>query len=768
MSLTPHYVDSGLDDGQRTLTGYTDDWGQKWQQNSSGGWERYGGQAGASGDDPGMAIWNADDPNKSLPFDASPYQSYLNYAIPDTTGYANQDFYSGPAPNQSQNPWGIEQLFNTSYAGRGANTNPYATTKNRDALRSAAQRLGLTAADADRAALDFAQTHFNQFGGPYSEASNPGVIADEIAKRLFSQAGRTYQGLTPEQRQEMVQRATNYQNEVKKTDQEAWKNDSIAGMFGVGMEMLQGAWESGTNDGLPSEQALAGADNPLNTALQNKLHNEDWDPYANEYGLPTKKNYETANAQGYDTSGAAIIQNIAQQAMGLIGGGAVSEFAGMGLESAGVNPSYAPAIVGGAKGAYGASNTAGSDSGDVLEGALSGAVLGGSGAYAEGEGSLAGAAVNYAAQGYQIAKAYENDNYSTLGGAAGGLLDGGSNTVTGGGDVVVGFGGTTADAFGHGSNFDLTTGPLTSNTNSALDLLPNNKKADSMPLGEEDFWSNPDAYSSGDYQFWANQGAPSGSPDIFQSNDYWNSLGLGGIGDYYSGAANDPSGGGGLSSLFPTTSDAYGAGSGVSGGGATGGGSGGGSLGGLGSLLGGAAGGASGGTDYTRLLGALGAAGLGAYGANQQANAYKDVATQYQNMGAPYRDRLAALYANPDSFLTSKEVTTPVDQGTSALARSLSVQGNPAGSGAALSSIQNYATNQLYGRLGEEKNRLAQMGGLSQYAAAAPQAQMAGVGAQGQVYGALGYGLGAATNPQTSMNDILMQMARNQNAGGLA
>jgi hypothetical protein len=83
--------------------------------------------------------------------------------------------------------------------------------------------------------------------------------------------------------------------------------------------------------------------------------------------------------------------------------------------------------------------------------------------------------------------------------------------------------------------------------------------------------------------------------------------------------------------------------------------------------------------------------------------------------GGPYRERLAALYADPTSFLSSPEVMAPVQQGTDALARALSVRGNPAGSGAALQEIQNYASNQLFGRLGEEKTRLAGFGGLSAY-----------------------------------------------------
>ena len=152
--------------------------------------------------------------------------------------------------------------------------------------------------------------------------------------------------------------------------------------------------------------------------------------------------------------------------------------------------------------------------------------------------------------------------------------------------------------------------------------------------------------------------------------------------------------------------------------------------------------------DYLRLAGQIGPSLLSAYGSNKQANAQERLAAEYRGMGAPYRSRLADLYANPSSFLTSPEVQIPVQQGTDATARALSVQGNPAGSGRALSEIQNYASNQLFGRLGQEKDRLAGFGGLSAYNAAAPGAANAAINAQGQVYGDLGYGVGQALNPQ--------------------
>jgi hypothetical protein len=116
-------------------------------------------------------------------------------------------------------------------------------------------------------------------------------------------------------------------------------------------------------------------------------------------------------------------------------------------------------------------------------------------------------------------------------------------------------------------------------------------------------------------------------------------------------------------------------------------------------------------------------------------------------MGAPYRSRLSDLYNNPDDFLNSKEVQIPVQQGTNLLARSLSTKGNPFGSGNALQELQNYASNQLFSRLGQEKDRLAGFGGLSAYNQAAPSAASAEIGAQKGIYDAIGAGAADIFNP---------------------
>jgi hypothetical protein len=142
---------------------------------------------------------------------------------------------------------------------------------------------------------------------------------------------------------------------------------------------------------------------------------------------------------------------------------------------------------------------------------------------------------------------------------------------------------------------------------------------------------------------------------------------------------------------------------------------------GLGSALGIGIGSALGGGS---LLGALGTGIAGLYGAKvagDQTDAYKEMAEKYAGYGAPYRQRLSDLYADPSSFLSSPEVQKPVQMGTDMLMRSLSTQGNPFGSGNALQQGQSYASDQLFSRLGQERDRLGGFGGLSSYNQAAPQ-----------------------------------------------
>lgn len=171
-------------------------------------------------------------------------------------------------------------------------------------------------------------------------------------------------------------------------------------------------------------------------------------------------------------------------------------------------------------------------------------------------------------------------------------------------------------------------------------------------------------------------------------------------------------------------------------------------------------GGDTGSADLMKLLGSLGAAGLGAYASNQQSGDMNALAKRYEGYGAPYRQKLSALYANPDSFLQSNEVQKPVQMGTDNLMRSLSMQGNPFGSGNALQQGQSYASDQLFGRLGQEKDRLAGFGGLSSYNQAAPQAATNAIGSNANMYNAIGSGIGNIFNPPKSESQTMAEFMR--------
>jgi hypothetical protein len=119
------------------------------------------------------------------------------------------------------------------------------------------------------------------------------------------------------------------------------------------------------------------------------------------------------------------------------------------------------------------------------------------------------------------------------------------------------------------------------------------------------------------------------------------------------------------------------------------------------------------------LLGNLLGTGLGIYGANQQANSMEDMYDRFFGLGKPYRDSLAQLNSNPESFYSSPMVQGALQQGSDAMARSLSAKvGNPALNPTALQEMQNYTTRGLLDAYGNRWNQLSSAGqlGVSQSA----------------------------------------------------
>lgn len=176
--------------------------------------------------------------------------------------------------------------------------------------------------------------------------------------------------------------------------------------------------------------------------------------------------------------------------------------------------------------------------------------------------------------------------------------------------------------------------------------------------------------------------------------------------------------------------------------------------------------------NLTSLLGKLGASGLQAYASNQQANQLGALAERYEGYGAPSRARYEASMSPGFDPTTIPGYAGAVDTASKGVLAKLSATGgNPYGSpgalidankaiisGTALPAIHEYQRTNLVG------------GGIGSMNAAAPGLQSQAIGADSNVLSALGYGLGAATAPDNSLDALLKRMKDfNLNSGtGLA
>lgn len=181
--------------------GGTGSGGQPGAGGQPGGGQQGGGQQGGGQQQSVPINPNVDDPSNA------PYAGFLNVAqnylalAPGWTAEANdggggQTFYGPDGDPHSRPKFApLTTLFDYDYGAhgnRGANPNPYFSIDNREQLRGYAMQLGLTADDADRAALQVAQTHYTPNGSLYTEAGPPPEnIKDEIAQILYKQSGRT-------------------------------------------------------------------------------------------------------------------------------------------------------------------------------------------------------------------------------------------------------------------------------------------------------------------------------------------------------------------------------------------------------------------------------------------------------------------------------------------------------------------------------------------------------------------------------------------------
>jgi len=233
----------------------------------------------------------------------------------DILGRGTGSFYYDADGNYVANTPSLNDLFNYQYSGRRQNFNPYYNLQNRDMLRDAAVKLGLTADDADRAALEVMRATLGRTGQSYIEVDHPTNVADDIARRLFEQAGVQYGGLSAEQRETFNQQGIAYLEAAKNSDEGGGFFGSSGGPADVasfGLHHLEQMWKGWEDD---PERALLGINTPLESWAWGEALDKDYDATTNMYGGPNKETYRTAAEKGIDTGGASVIQWTVEQAI---------------------------------------------------------------------------------------------------------------------------------------------------------------------------------------------------------------------------------------------------------------------------------------------------------------------------------------------------------------------------------------------------------------------------------------------------------------------
>lgn len=152
-----------------------------------------------------------------------------------------------------------------------------------------------------------------------------------------------------------------------------------------------------------------------------------------------------------------------------------------------------------------------------------------------------------------------------------------------------------------------------------------------------------------------------------------------------------------------------------------------------------------------QLIGQVGATALGVLGANEQAGSLNDIANQLRTDRGPALSAFNTALANPNTWYES----APAMGATDAALRKLSISGNPAVNPGSLSKAAAY-------NLGGYNDYLRTLAGPA-FGTAATEAGVGtrGAAASGDIYGALGYGLGALTTPRDPLEDFIRRYSLN-------
>jgi hypothetical protein len=154
-------------------------------------------------------------------------------------------------------------------------------------------------------------------------------------------------------------------------------------------------------------------------------------------------------------------------------------------------------------------------------------------------------------------------------------------------------------------------------------------------------------------------------------------------------------------------------------------------------------------------------AALGAYGANQQAEAYKELSDKYMGLGAPSRDRYESSFQPGFTMASDPGYSDALAQTTKETLHQLSPGGNPAGSPNAWEqTLKDVNAKFAFPALDNYRRTNAGAGGLAALTSAAPGAASAGINADRGVYDAIGAGAADIFSPPRSLSDLLREMKR--------
>jgi hypothetical protein len=161
------------------------------------------------------------------------------------------------------------------------------------------------------------------------------------------------------------------------------------------------------------------------------------------------------------------------------------------------------------------------------------------------------------------------------------------------------------------------------------------------------------------------------------------------------------------------------------------------------------------------VLGRFAPAAFGAYGANQQANAYRDLGEKYLAVGAPSRARFESSFAPGFSMENEAGYKDALAQTTKETLHRLSTNGSPVGSPNAWeATLQDVNSKFAFPALNEYRRVNAGAGGLAALTSAAPAADSSAINANKSVYDALGAGAADIFSPARSLSDLLREMKR--------